>query len=107
MNVSLERHRYAPELNTLILGAKRIKIGFFAMNYNPTLQQAINYAYSKGLISELELDVYKLEVQTVANTHNLAFWEGKKTYIHPISGKEERVSHKVMKNFDSFHTYGA
>jgi hypothetical protein len=48
----LERHMYAPELNTLhISPTESIKVGFFDIIYSPTLEQAIAYAKRKNLYS--------------------------------------------------------
>ena len=106
----LERHKFAPELNTIVLVAespetpvKRIKVGFFGMNYNPTFQQAINYAYSEGMLNDEDIEVYNLRVESTSITHNEAYWQGKTHYIHPITGTMEPVGYKVMKNYSEFH----
>lgn len=51
----LERHLYSPEQNTLHLSLnERIKVGFFNLNHNPTLQDAVKFAFPKcQLVIEL------------------------------------------------------
>jgi len=47
----LERHKYSPEQNTLHMSPyKKVRVGFFDMIYEPTLEQAIEYAKRTKLI---------------------------------------------------------
>lgn len=49
----LERHKYSPEQNKLHLkDGTEVKVGFFNMNYNPTLKEALDYAYNNKLITK-------------------------------------------------------
>jgi len=49
--IRFERHTYSPELNTLVMpDGRRIKVGFFDMKYNPTIDEALDYAKRKGLL---------------------------------------------------------